>query len=175
MMKKINRSAVFFSLLFLSASALRAQTEDVILMQLSQSSQQPSLLNGVELQQNGTKNEAFIIQATNEGSGGVKAVQAGSDNTIELMQSGNYIDIEISQHGNGNVYEADIEGEGSRIEVSQSGYENFIFQSLISNHSDIAIRQNGNQNEVIHTGTPTNSGIQVRQQGTGMKVIIQTN
>ena len=175
MMKKINRAAILFSLLFLSASALRAQTEDVILMQLSQSAQQPAVLNGVELQQNGTKNEAFIIQAANAGSSGVKAVQSGSGNTIELMQSGTYIDIEISQHGNGNVYEADIEGEGSRIDVSQSGYENFIFQSLISNNSDIAIRQNGNQNEVIHTGTATNSGIQVRQQGSGMKVIIQTN
>ena len=158
------------------ARSLSAQTEDALLQQLSQIAEQPSPTpSGVNLQQKGFQNEAYIIQVSESSSSTLISRQAGNGNTINLMQSGNYLDIKVSQRGDENFYEADVEGNNSRIHVSQSGDENFIFQSLILDNSGITIHQNGNQNEVIHTGTSTNSGIQVQQQGSGMKVIIQTN
>jgi len=168
--------SVLVAAFILWASTLPAQTEDALLQQLSDIAKQPSPSpGGVNLQQNGSLNEAYIAQVSEASSSTFTATQAGSANTINVMQSGNYVDIEISQRGDGNLYEADVEGNDSRIDVSQSGYENFIFQSLIVDNSGITIHQNGNQNELIHTGTSTNSGIQVQQQGSGMRVIIQTN
>ena len=167
---------VLVAAFILWGSSLSAQTEDALLQQLSQIAEQPPPTKiGVNLQQEGFQNEAYIIQISEASSSTLISRQVGNGNTINLMQSGNYVDIKVSQRGDENFYEADVEGNNSRIHVSQSGDENFIFQSLILDNSGITIHQNGNQNEVIHTGTSTNSGIQVQQQGSGMKVIIQTN
>ena len=167
---------VLVAVIILCASALSAQTEDALLQQLSQIAEKPSPApGGVNLQQEGLQNEAYIVQVSEASSSTLISRQAGNGNTINLMQSGDYIDIKVSQRGDENFYEADVEGNNSRIHVSQSGDENFIFQSLILDNSGITIHQNGDQNEVIHTGTSTNSGIQVQQQGSGMRVIIQTN
>ena len=173
-MKRMLPRALLIALLTIACITLHAQhAEDAILQQLNQKETQKSP-DGVTLNQDGLNNEAYILQVT-ETTSGAEAVQVGNENRIHLIQTGNYIDIRVTQDGTGNLYEADIEGEDSKIDISQSGTENSIFQSLMLMNTGISIMQQGERNEVIHTGTSSNSGIQVQQQGTGMKVIIQTN
>lgn len=167
------KTFALFCFLFATALAHAQDEEDAILQQLNQREAQAPT-DGVSLNQQGLNNEAYILQVTKTTSG-VEAIQAGNENHIQLMQSGNYIHIRVSQDGTANLYQADIEGEDSKIDISQSGTENSIFQSLMVMDANISVMQQGERNEVIHTGTSTNSGVQVRQQGSGMKVIIQTN
>ncbi|MEX2231441.1 MAG: hypothetical protein WD824_04740 [Cyclobacteriaceae bacterium] len=173
MKQDILKTAILF-LALLAAQKLSAQTEDALLQQLSRTENESSV-NGVTIDQEGTNNEAFILQVTEASSSAVNALQTGAENRIQLLQTGNYIDIRISQEGAGNIYEADLEGQDSKIDISQSGFENIIFQSLMLNNTGISIYQQGDKNEVIHTGTSNNSGIQIQQQGSGMKLIIQSN
>lgn len=160
-------------LLMTYPAPLSAQTEDAIVQQIA-TSENESSVNGVMVTQDGTSNEAYIYQVTANNTSGVETLQIGIQNRIQLMQTGNYLDIKITQDGSGNFYEGDIDGQDARIDIVQNGLENIIFQSLYLNNSHISIQQQGSENEVTHSGTSSTSGFQIQQQGSGMKLIIQS-
>lgn len=171
-MKKATSYLLTLAMLLI-ASSLYAQTEDVLLQQLTQNEHE-SVPRGVTLEQNGFNNEARIRQV-NAAASSIMSVQSGNGNATRVMQRGPFIDISLSQHGDGNVYNANFHGRDAQIDVTQTGDENSILQSLFINGADLRITQEGNQNELIQTGLHVTPGLEILQQGSGMKIIINSN
>lgn len=159
--------------MILFCAPARAQTEDAVLQELSAPSNK-TVLNGVLVAQNGLGNEAYIRQVTSAGSSGVETLQTGMENRILLVQTGNYLEVNVFQDGSHNLYEGNIEGEDAFIMVEQTGSQNIVSQALLLNNAGVSVIQNGSENEVIHTGIISTSGLHIQQQGNAMKVIVQT-
>ena len=132
-------------------------------------------LNKVTLRQMGERNNADITQTSEPYTNPnlIRVEQNGSENNAVVIQEGSQNALDLEQSGKGNQYRGEFEGELLINTIVQKGNQNILEQYLSGSTMNFFISQQGSGHELIQKESGDGIGYKVMQKGQGMKIQIE--